>query len=150
MNVKLYSCSDVNNKIVKNILLKKTVTGYIKDECNIETPTINIEANDFTITDCNYCRIDEFGRYYFIKNISFDYTGLCVIELAIDVLMTFSTSILNLTAHVERNEDIYNNYLTDNNLASYNFPMVLTKKFERGFDELKYYLVVSSGGDTSE
>ena len=84
------------------------------DELLIDEDDNQIESEEFRITDANYMYIPEFGRYYFIRDITIAITGLYVISARVDVLMSFKDQILNLECFIERNEFAYDPSLEDN------------------------------------
>lgn len=51
------------------------------------------------LTNMNYCRIEELGRYYFINEWTYDH-GRYIADITCDVLSSFRTYIRNTTARV--------------------------------------------------
>ena len=84
------------------------------------------------------------NKYYFLdedKNITRN--KLIEIPCSVDVLMTYSSELLNTEMLIERSELYGQSYITDNQQQALNFPMILTREFSNGFDDLKYYLTVA-------
>lgn len=85
------------------------ISVEMKDVTNLFTPTLIISADRFTdgnghiVNPLNYvyCRIPDFGRYYFIRSWSW-ILGRWECALEVDVLATFKTEIGNSSMYVLR------------------------------------------------
>lgn len=132
-NIVLMNNHDPYNKISKNPVTVRTISGTLRDETSIVDPDILIEYNG-TLTDCNYAYIAEFSRYYFIKNIESVRTKLWRVSMHCDVLKTFSEGILGSPCIVARSSDRFNLYLNDAHYKAQQNPIIFTKKFPSGFD----------------
>lgn len=81
----------------------------LKEVTNLLTPTLIISSNKFVDADDNivnplnfvYCYINDFSRYYFIRDWSW-ILGRWECSLEVDVLASFKTQIGNTTAYVLR------------------------------------------------
>lgn len=114
--ITLYKNTAENNKIDKTEYLTKVIDlqGYLRQETNIINPSIVIEyAGEINF---NYVYISTFNRYYFVNSISSVRSNLWRIELSVDVLMTYKSTILNYECYVSRNENEYNEDIEDNYL----------------------------------
>lgn len=94
MDIVLYVCSSERQAINKTISSGDTLTGSLRGESSVISPSFLIEHSN--PSGYNYCYISDFGRYYFITNITSVRTGIWRIDCAVDVLMSFQTEILNL------------------------------------------------------
>lgn len=94
MDIVLYVCSSERQAINKTISSPTTLTGSLRGESSVISPSFLIEHSN--PSGFNYCYISDFGRYYFITNITSVRTGIWRIDCAVDVLMSFKTEILNL------------------------------------------------------
>ena len=94
MDIVLYVCSSERQAINKTIGSATTLTGSLRGESSVISPSFLIEYSN--PSGFNYCYISDFGRYYFITNITSVRTGIWRIDCSVDVLMSFSTQILNL------------------------------------------------------
>lgn len=111
--ITLYKNTAENNRIDKTEYLTKVIDlqGYLREETNIINPSIIIEyAGEINF---NYVYISTFNRYYFVNSISSVRSNLWRIELSVDVLMTYKSTILNYNCYVSRNENEYNEYIED-------------------------------------
>lgn len=99
MNILLYKTTNANNDLNKTISNKVELVGALRDASSIIAPSILIQSNPIGY---NYAYIPEFGRYYYIKNITAFRKGAYIIDLKCDVLMSFKDEILNMSGIVSR------------------------------------------------
>lgn len=147
MTVHLYYNYSDSNVVNKNIELKTSLSGSLRDECSITDPTILIEysgAFDFT-----YMMIPEFNRYYYIKSIVAVRTGLWAVTGHVDVLMSFKEYFYNCYGIVSRQENLYNLYLDDDRLKVTSKRKYVTKTFQTPALSSPYNVVlILAGGST--
>lgn len=98
MDIILYVNSSERNAIYKTLTEPNTLTGSLRGESSIINPSFLIETTNPSMY--NYCYISEFGRYYFITDITSVRTDLWRIDCAVDVLMSFQDEILALDVTV--------------------------------------------------
>ena len=60
----------------------------------------------------NYAYISDFGRYYFINDITYD-KGIWVMTLNVDVLATYKTTIGSTSTYLLRSSYLYNPRIID-------------------------------------
>ena len=92
MNFRLCVNNSEKNKINKSLTAGVTLSGTLRNESNVVTPSIIINIDNPTIY--NYAYIEDFKRYYFITDYISLRTGIWQINLKSDVLMSFKDSIL--------------------------------------------------------
>lgn len=149
MNLYLYVNSSENNRVDKALSSELQMTGHLRTETSVVSPVLMIEGEN--LTGYNYAYIPEFNRFYYITDITSVRTGLWQVSMRVDVLMTYSVEIKQLTAVLERQENIYNLYCEDNMLTTLAYDNVYTQKmkFEGGavmpIDDWHYYLAVAGG-----
>lgn len=143
-NIIFYNNSAEPNRLDKTNYLQNptTFTGVLRSETDIVNPSILLEKSTFqqfttgTLTfnsiysdvnlsipgssehdifDYNYCYIETFKRYYFVVGIISVKEGLWEINLTCDVLMTYKDQILQQTAFIDRQENIYDEEIVDSN-----------------------------------
>ena len=113
MTVIFSKTSDGVNVLNKTITDVKTKTGVKPFEpCNMLTPKL-LMAYDADILGCNHCRIDTFGRSYYITNIVLLTAEMMMIECNVDVLTTYKDSIKNVTVSAVRSESVGSNDVID-------------------------------------
>lgn len=131
------------NKILKETTTILTLTGELKEDTSIISPIIKLDCNLTDIVSCNYLSIPTFKRSYFINNIKSINNRLVEISCHCDVLSSFSSQILDNTAIIRRQENLWNLYLNDSSFKIYQNPNVLTKEFPNGFTTLELVLAVA-------
>lgn len=102
MNILLYKTTNANNDLNKTISDKVELVGALREASSIIAPSILIQSNPIGY---NYAYIPEFGRYYYIKNITAFRKGAYIVDLKCDVLMSFKEEILNMSGIVSRLTD---------------------------------------------
>ena len=102
MNILLYKTTNANNDLNKTISNKVELVGALREASSVIAPSILIQSNPIGY---NYAYIPEFGRYYYIKNITAFRKGAYIVDLKCDVLMSFKEEILNMSGIVSRLTD---------------------------------------------
>lgn len=113
MTITLYTVTDPTNKLTKTLgtPVANYTTAVIKDNCTIQTPVVVLPYST-GIFSANYMYISDFGRYYFIDTIETEHERV-FIRAHCDVLMSFNAEIKEISAYIERSENLYNLYLND-------------------------------------
>lgn len=145
MTVTLYQTADENNVVTKNLTGGLPFSGALRDESSVINPGVRI-ATTTNISGYNYCYIPDFGRYYYITDITAVRNGVWDVKLRCDALMSYRTQIRGLTAVVERQETAYNAYLNDPEFILLNKKRIQTKEFPYGFSQLQHYILAVAGG----
>ena len=150
MTLTLYTCTSDANKVQKDLTEIASLTGTLKDAVSILNPTILIESDNAELfTTCNYAYIPEFGRYYFVNNITIQRQGLYQLTMRVDVLQTYAAYILSLEAVISRQEFEYNLYLNDPCFKVEQRTKHKIKNFPNSFTAAEFVLAVAGAGDTS-
>lgn len=103
MEMKLYQTYDNENVINKDLLLKYTIDIKLKAITDISTPTIILnDKKTMDFTQCNYCYLEKFKRYYFIRSLESKDNNNWILSLECDVLESFKDDILNSVVEVNR------------------------------------------------
>lgn len=100
MEIKLYKYTGAPNIINKTLPTAQSKEGSFNDTFNIDNPTFKF--TDFSL-DYSYCYVESLMRYYWIDDITIDPNGFYIVQMSIDVLMTFKDKILSGTAHITQN-----------------------------------------------
>ena len=132
----------------KSTSLIKEVTCKIKEGTSIINPTVIIKKlSDNHIRKCNYARINEFGRYYFINDITEAPANQLEISMHVDVLKTYASQIRGISTLILRQENIFSPYYEDKEA------LVRVNRFREkknigtvGGADANYYLTVNNGG----
>lgn len=150
MDITLYVNNSEIQAINKSLTSATTISGTLRDESSVINPSFLIEfANPSSF---NYCYIPEFGRYYFIRNITSVRNNIWRISCDVDVLMSFRTYILNLSVTVSdlsNGESVVSTYMQGDVWK----PTVKTKTdiivFPSGLLDSGEYILITSGGVAS-
>lgn len=141
----LYHNNSAENVVVKTLTNAVTLQGVKAIHAdNIETPTIEI-ASANSLAGVNYVYMPMYGRYYYVTGRELTREGLWTLRLRVDVLMTYCSEILQQTAIVSRNANVFNLYLPDNSFRVSAKRRVQTLLFPRGFSRQPTYILAIAG-----
>lgn len=142
MNISIAVTSDDEHKVHKNLSILGSYTGSLKEDCDMEQPTIMVQVPEGTIQQANYAAMSagtelERTYYYFIKDKVMHRSGIVELTLECDYLMTFEDEIKNLVCTVDRTsyQDVTNAYLVDNEYQILACENIVTKNFPIGFED---------------
>lgn len=153
MQVIFYNNASGNEHVTKSLTEVATFEVELKDSCSIQNPVLLLSGK---YLNANYCYMSDFGRYYYIDDITQIRKGLWQYTLRCDVLMSFAEQIKSNKAIIERTESqkYYNKNFDDsewNRMVEarctnqiLNFP----EKFVKNFSNGKYVLVTVGVGGT--
>lgn len=154
--ISLYSNKASKEVVDKSsdLVLIETMSGDFRGSMSVLRPVIQIKLTSTStaskiISECNYVYIREFSRYYFVTAVNTTANNYIELELSIDVLMSWKTSILAQKVIVSRNEKEYSLYLDDSVLKVYNKPNITVYHFkdgqgnEQGFTSQKFVLAMA-------
>lgn len=144
MNIILYKNASDNNTIGKSLSGAITLSGVLRDESSVSSPSFRIASNT-NLSQYNYAYIESFGRYYFMT-VTVERTGVWSLDLECDVLESFKNSILGLDAVIERQENDFNLYFSDPEWKVYETQQIVTRDFPQGFDSIGTFYLTASGG----
>lgn len=131
MNITLFNYNGEPERLDKysRMTIVATYGGAVaRTNVSITKPILVLEEAISTINSANYCYIEEFGRYYYIREKSADTNGLYTLSLVCDPLMSHKAGIMNLSGIVSKQSYIYNMYLPGN-IKSETRPLVTTVQF---------------------
>ena len=97
MTLELMNTSADKRYLSKSTSVVKKVTCKIKEGTSIINPTVIIgKMSASSIRKCNYAYISEFGRYYFINDITESTASQLAISMHVDVLNTYKSQIRSI------------------------------------------------------
>lgn len=143
MTIKLYKTPSEVNRVTKVLNDELSLTGELRESSSVITPIIKIEDDD--LTDYNYAYIPEFGRYYFITNITSVRNNLWEVAMRVDVLMTYATEIKANTAVIARNANLWNLYYQDEQFKILNYETIQTKAFSASLNPNSQIVLICAG-----
>ena len=149
MTLELMNTSADKRYLSKSTSLIKRVTCKIKEGTSIINPTVIIKKlSDGHIRKCNYAHISEFGRYYFINDITEAPANQLEISMHVDVLKTYAAQIRGISTLILRQENVFSPYYEDKEA------LVRVNRFREkknigtvGGSDMTYYLTVNNGGE---
>ena len=74
MIIKLFNTKDSNNTLGKTLTNETSFDCKLKGQTEIISPVIVLKTE--TPININYAQIEEWGRFYFIKNVKYNPNGL--------------------------------------------------------------------------
>ena len=143
MTLTLYKNNSEQNAVTKSLTQVQTMTGTLRNGTSIIDPVILVsDVSD--ISGVNYCKINEFNRYYFINNIKSVNNNLWELSCHVDVLQSYADEIRAQSGIVERQENYFNLYLNDGNTFQvYQNPQIATIKFPTGFTNPCFIIAIA-------
>ena len=103
-----------NNMLVKEYSIIDGFSGTMRAPLSALRPVIDVEiSNTLGVMNANYAYIQQFDKFYFIRNKTNVVNNMWRFELEEDVLMTYHVDILSTNGVVERQKDNYDMYLPD-------------------------------------
>lgn len=144
MTIKLYRNLSEEIAVTKNITDEITYTGNLRSESSVIDPVIMIEA--VNLADYNYAWIEEFHRFYFIRDISSVRTGLWRLTMHVDVLSTYAGYIKDNNAIMSRNSNVWNLYYQDDQFKILNYETIQTKAFSTSLSPSSEFVLIVAGG----
>lgn len=144
-DIVLYRNNSENICVTKNLSLIATVTGNLREETSLLTPSFEVEMSIADALNVNYIYVQAFGRYYYTRAPISVTTGIVRFECKVDPLMSFADEIKANTGIVRRGEyaSTFNLYINDGSLVAYQNPYVLTEPFPNGFSGHSYILLAA-------
>ena len=105
LTLNLYNTVDDPRVVNKTVTAVATVTADPTDNVSILNPSFLIEYSSAYLA-ANYCYVELFGRYYYIRNMSVVKGNRILIECAVDVLKTYATALTDCVCIATRSESI--------------------------------------------
>ena len=116
--------------------LEKNVTWFVTFDCkpfadyNISAPNLLIINANGAIANNNYAYIADYQRYYYVDSVTVGRNGMYVVQLSVDVLMTYADGIKNINATISRQENVGINDIVDSLLPLQNRKELAVIEFE--------------------
>ena len=146
MNITFYKNLSEPERMTKNIVNPRTVSGSLRDSSNVINPQFLIEGTpaDFP-NGYNYAYIQEFERYYFVGDPVSIRNNIVMLPLSVDVLMSFKNEILSNIAIVDKQTASGNYYLNDGSWMHESREFYTIKSFSNGFNNNGEYILITAG-----
>ena len=132
----------------KSVSITKSVSGTLHNQSNIVNPSILCKCNAESIATCNYMEISDFGRKYFITDITAVSNDLCIVSGHCDVLSTYKAGIRANTATVARSatEGNWNLLLNDPMMKVNNKKITKVKTGFTAFPKNQFSIMLITAG----
>lgn len=144
MTINLYNCEAEMNRIGKNNKsLIASLSGTLKQGSSVVDPVILMQLDDFK--GINYAYIEEFKRYYFVREIKQVRNNLVEITMHVDVLESFKDAILKNTAILDRSQTSGNPYYDDGSMASDTRTFTQVYNYGNGFLSEPELILITAG-----
>ena len=154
MQIKFGYTFDDRRKLTKNINWSESFDCKPYSDYNISAPNLLIVNGNGAIANNNYAYITDYNRYYFVDSVTVGRNGMYIVQLSIDVLMTYADGIKNINATISRQENVGINDIVDSLLPLQNRKELAVIEFESsefnissaGTGDYNFILNVSGGG----
>lgn len=145
LDIILYNTNSPKNKINKSLSNELTITGTMRNNTSILTPTILIQYNP---VNYNYAYIPQFNRYYYIADIIFMTNSMVELYLKVDVLMSHRIAILNSDVIIDKTTDNpdLNRYVYSDGFSTLCKDKTDIIQFPNGFNDNGEYILITAGG----
>lgn len=150
MQISLFTCNAERNRVNKTRYLSNrfVLEGVLRKSTSALNIEIDVEKTNPLIYKYNYMYIEEFGRWYFIDDISSIRNKLWTISASVDVLMSFKEDILQSMVIADKieNELQANLYLDDGSFVMDSRKYNEIKEFPSGLNDNGQYILICAGG----
>ena len=132
----------------KSVSTVKTCTGVLQNESNVVNPSILCKCSASSIATANYMTISDFGRKYFITDITAVSNDLCLVSGHCDVLSTYASGIRSNMATIARSatEGNWNLLLNDPMIKVNNKKITKVKTGFKGFPKNQFSIMLITMG----
>lgn len=148
MNVQVGTCASEKRALDKDFSAVLSVTGTLRNQSNVVNPSIELHCAVGTIATCNYMVIPEFGRKYYITDMTALGEELTLVSGHCDVLSTYASGIRQNTAIVARSatQGNWNLLMNDNQIKLNNKKKIIVKKGFTAFPKDQFSMVLITMG----
>lgn len=99
MVITLYKTASEKIKLEKVLENEVELIGALRDASSVMSPSVLVQED---VIGYNYAYIEEFGRYYYINNITAMRNKAFVLDMKCDVLMSYKDEIREMSGVVSR------------------------------------------------
>lgn len=154
MKIQFGNTFDDRRTLVKSVNWSDSFECKPYTDYNISAPTLLIVNATGAIANNNYANIPDYNRYYFVDSVTIGRNGMYIVQLSVDVLMTYADGIKKINATISRQEKIGINDIVDSLLPLENRKDLAVIEFENSefnitsanTNSYNFVLNVSGGG----
>ena len=134
----MFECTLYKTKSEKTALHKvmetgsKAYEGVLINNSNVVDPSIRLHVGADVIAKYNYMVINDFGRKYFITDITALTKDTCMVSGHVDVLSTYEEDIRKNSGVIRRATNMSHKYIDDNIIKVDSRPNIVTQVFKNG------------------
>lgn len=134
----MFECTLYKTKSEKTALHKvmetgsKAYEGVLINNSNVVDPSILLHVGADVIAKYNYMVINDFGRKYFITDITALTKETCMVTGHVDVLSTYEEDIRKNSGVIRRATNMAHRYMNDNIIKVDSRPNIVTQIFKNG------------------
>ena len=145
MTISLGRCFSDHERVDKNVQYIETTTAHIKDDTSIVDPTF-IMVNPGTV-GFNYVSVPEWGRKYYVRDITALPGNRLAVSCHCDVLSSFADGIRAASAIINKQqyEDLSNAYIDDGSYVMQCKTATQCFNFPNGFSSHDNILITAGG-----
>ncbi len=149
VTIQLYNYVGRKDTVNKELTPTISLSGTLKDYFNTLNPDVTVRSK--TKIDSNYCYIDVLDRYYFIDDVIYKDNNAVELVLAIDVLKTYESAILDTTA-TNIYKDGANKFISNRSSAHIVTPIIEKLDFSNAgvLDETGNLIMITIKGHESD
>lgn len=146
MNIQLCSCADEAHRVTKTVTTLKTLTAHIKENTSIVDPTFIID-NPGSV-NFNYIKVTEWGRHYFVRDITALTGNRLAVSCHVDVLSTYASGIKACEAIIDKQQGdrMTSPYIDDGSYVMTCDKVIQSYNWPNGFNQ-HTTIVITAGGD---
>lgn len=145
MTITIGRCFSDHERLDKNVQSIETVSARIKEDTSIVDPTF-ILNNPGTV-DFNYVVVPEWGRRYFVRDITALTGDRLAVSCHVDVLSSFAAGIRAAQAIIDKQqyENVSNRYIDDGSYVMECKDVIQAFTFPEGFSSQANILITAGG-----
>ena len=121
------------------------ITCIIKGDSSIMSPVFILNTSNGYLSGVNYLYWQDTGRYYFIDDVQILTGSRVALYCTVDVLESFSTSIKNQTAIVDKQQNENNLFYDDGSFVQDSRHFYTVKSFPNGFNDNGEFVLITAG-----
>lgn len=144
MTLAFYMCNDDYRVLDKTVgAAVASYTGELREIVgDLEMEIVLPGAAFNTLTQCNYCYIDTFGKYYFREEYRID-NNCTIVKLKEDVRKNFATQIKGIEATIKRTEQRGKSdaYIVDDKYIGKAYKRIMTRDFPNELTDYSFILM---------
>lgn len=146
MVINFYRTLDEPRKINKTLIYVKGFNNLpLKQDMNVLEPEFYMTWDGEYNTNINYCYIEDFKRYYFVKLVMAT-GGRVLVKCAVDVLMSHANDIKKCSIYTRRQGNNINNLIHDGEKVIYANRSLYTRLFPKNLFNTQTIVLYTVGG----